>query len=307
MKNKAVGDNPHAGKTPGGGADSPICVDFEPMPAAVEFGEGGAAPEEMTEDEAGPVQKQWVFYGTLLHTANVTEEVLSTIPHLQEFMHNKRPDGVIVFRARFRKGNTLHREWFIEEMKKFSIAVDPTSIPLPMGQPPPQHSITQARVHRGQPVEFHWRAGDVLKRAEEVSRPVRRKLGRPRIVDQPERNYNEMRLGEIIEIIKTQDGTIKEQEAVIVRQRESIRILTETGSARDTGRIAQVQADNDSLQAENAEVLAQNSRIKAELRGMQGENKRLKAELEAAIHQVELFDTRHELKLEVESAGRAGP
>ena len=210
------------------------------------------------EEPAGRKHQRWVFYGALLSMDNVNEETMVKIPNLLEFIGNTRKDGGITFYARFTRGLFIEKQSFLSDMKKMGINIDPESIVERMSQPP-HYGVTKGRVCAESPVDFHWRADGAHRGGPSKSK--KRRIQDPS--SETKRNYDEMTMGEIIELIKEQDETIKSQ-------REHIGIITEGKAPKRTD----LEANNDALLADNTLLINQNRKIKAEMRDLE---KRLEA------------------------------
>lgn len=210
------------------------------------------------EEPAGRKHQRWVFYGALLSMDNVNEETMLKIPKLLEFIAHARKDGGITFYTRFTRGLFLEKQSFLSDMEKLGIKIDPESIVERMGQPP-HYGVTKGRVYTDSPVDFHWRADGAHRGGPSKSK--KRRIQDPS--SETKRNYDEMTMGEIIELIKEQDETIKSQ-------REHIRIITEGKAPKRTD----LEANNDALLADNTLLINQNRKIKAEMRDLE---KRLEA------------------------------
>jgi hypothetical protein len=221
-----------------GGKDMPILIDIE--------------------EPAGRKHQRWVFYGALLSMDNVNEETMLKIPKLLEFIAHARKDGGITFYTRFTRGLFLEKQSFLSDMEKLGIKIDPESIVERMGQPP-HYGVTKGRVCTDSPVDFHWRADGAHRGGPSKSK--KRRIQDPS--SETKRDYDEMTMGEIIELIKEQDETIKSQ-------REHIRIITEGKAPKRTD----LEANNDALLADNTLLINQNRKIKAEMRDLE---KRLEA------------------------------
>ena len=210
------------------------------------------------EEPAGRKHQRWVFYGALLSMDNVNEETMLKIPKLLEFIAHARKDGGITFYTRFTRGLFLEKQSFLSDMEKLGIKIDPESIVERMGQPP-HYGVTKGRVCTDSPVNFHWRADGAHRGGPSKSK--KRRIQDPS--SETKRDYDEMTMGEIIELIKEQDETIKSQ-------REHIRIITEGKAPKRTD----LEANNDALLADNTLLINQNRKIKAEMRDLE---KRLEA------------------------------
>lgn len=210
------------------------------------------------EEPAGRKHQRWVFYGALLSMDNVNEETMLKIPKLLEFIAHARKDGGITFYTRFTRGLFLEKQSFLSDMEKLGIKIDPESIVERMGQPP-HYGVTKGRVCTDSPVDFHWRADGAHRGGPSKSK--KRRIQDPS--SETKRDYDEMTMGEIIELIKEQDETIKSQ-------REHIRIITEGKAPKRTD----LEANNDALLADNTLLINQNRKIKAEMRDLE---KRLEA------------------------------
>ena len=149
------------------------------------------------EEPAGRKHQRWVFYGALLSMDNVNEETMLKIPKLLEFIAHARKDGGITFYTRFTRGLFLEKQSFLSDMEKLGIKIDPESIVERMGQPP-HYGVTKGRVCTDSPVDFHWRADGAHRGGPSKSK--KRRIQDPS--SETKRDYDEMTMGEIIELIK---------------------------------------------------------------------------------------------------------
>ena len=273
-----------------GTAYSPVVIDDDEAPVAQTktpkdakqiAATDGAGFGKRLHSEHTTQKHRWVFYGTLLSLENVNEETMSAIPKLVEFIHHLKTDGTIIFYAQFARGIFARKGEFLKVMRKHGIAIDPTSIPDGLSQPP-QYGVTKGRVCTNRPVNFHWRTPSLQKLVENRSGQADNTGGYAKAPKQDNttggyakqgkpapRDYTAMTMGAIIKLIEKQDDTIRSQ-------RKHIRTITEGGNHGD---YVALQDDNDELVQQNKEIKAELRELRRKNDALLAENKRLKASI----------------------------